>query len=914
MKGCEVLNLFNLYAEIGLKADKFNVKAHEVANKGEKLKEKFGELKGKVDKVSAVLATVAGSAVIAYGKKAIGLASDLQEVQNVVDVTFGANNKLINQWAKEAPRAVGMSELAFKKSTGTMGAMLKSMQLSEDQVLNMSKSLVHLSGDFASFYNLEHEEAFEKIRSGISGETEPLKQLGINMSVANLEAHALAEGIKKPYNQMTQSEQALLRYSYLMNASKDAQGDFARTTDSFANQLRIFKLESEQATTAIGEKLLPAVTKMLTYFNENKDTILDVAQGLAMGGAIFALNRGITKIVEKLLTLEKRLNLVTVAKKAFDIIMKAKNLPEMAKGMVGLAKSIIMATKAQKGLNLAMKANIIGMIITGIMALVAGFIYLWNTSESFRNFWIGLWNNVKAVCQPVFDFLSNFFTSTLPAIWEDVKQMFTDFPGWLAEKWEMMKDLTSKAWEGLKSITSKAWGGLKGLIGKAWDGIKSFCMTKVPEIIDGIIMWFKSLPDRIWNVLVLVVNKFKEWGRNILEYIVTNAPIWIEKISYYFKNLPAIIGYILSFAFHKIIKWGMDILSWIITNVPNWITSIANFFMELPGKIWEWLTVAFTKLGEWGVLIWNKAIEIGGIFLTNLINWFMQLPSKIWEWLTIAMNTIAEWGPIVWAKAVEIGTNFLTKLINFFIQLPGKIWNWLTKALSKIGEWGPIVWAKAIEIGSNFLTKLIDWFMKLPGRIWEWLVNAKDKVAEWGPILADKAMQAGKDLVKALIDEVKSLPGKLFNLGADIVKGLWNGIISVKDWFKGKISNFFSGVVAGAKDAMDIHSPSRVMRDEVGKWMAKGVGVGFVDEMDNVQADVQHSLQAGVDATFSQTRVKAKAKQDNILVSIYKVLELILQKDVVLTTEDGRELAKMMARHKDEFDKYDLNNNINFLF
>lgn len=190
-----------------------------------------------------------GSAMINVAKKfgeiaksGIQNASDLAESQNVVDVTFKQNAESINSWSKQAASAYGMSELSAKKYTGTIGAMLSSMELADSEVLDMSMSIAGLAADFASFYNLEHDEAFEKIRAGISGETEPLKQLGINMSVANLEAYALSQGINTVYNEMSQAKQATLRYNYLMSALANAQGDFARTSGSYANQMRIAQL------------------------------------------------------------------------------------------------------------------------------------------------------------------------------------------------------------------------------------------------------------------------------------------------------------------------------------------------------------------------------------------------------------------------------------------------------------------------------------------------------------------------------------------------------------------------------------------------------------------------------------------------------------------------------------------------
>lgn len=203
-----------------------------------------------------------------FAKSGVETASDLEEVQNVVDTTFGEKGaESVDAFAKKAASAFGMSELSAKQFTGTMGAMLKSMGLSEDAVLDMSTDLAGLAGDMASFYNLDPEEAFAKLRSGISGETEPLKQLGINMSVANLEAYALAQGIETAYKDMTQAEQATLRYNYLMQATADAQGDFAKTSDSYANQQRIMQLNIENLGASIGTKLLPYLTGFTSALN-----------------------------------------------------------------------------------------------------------------------------------------------------------------------------------------------------------------------------------------------------------------------------------------------------------------------------------------------------------------------------------------------------------------------------------------------------------------------------------------------------------------------------------------------------------------------------------------------------------------------------------------------------------------------
>ena len=214
----------------------------------------------------AIKSAVSGFA--SFAKEGINLASDLEEVQNVVDTTFGSSGaKEIETFAKSAATSFGMSELSAKQFTGTIGSMFKSMGVADKEVLSMSTSITGLAGDMASFYNLDPQEAFDKLRSGISGETEPLKQLGINMSVANLEAYALSQGITTAYQKMNQAEQATLRYNYIMQATADAQGDFSKTSDSFANQQRILQLNIENLSASIGKKLLPTVNSFTTAIN-----------------------------------------------------------------------------------------------------------------------------------------------------------------------------------------------------------------------------------------------------------------------------------------------------------------------------------------------------------------------------------------------------------------------------------------------------------------------------------------------------------------------------------------------------------------------------------------------------------------------------------------------------------------------
>ena len=216
---------------------------------------------GMLKKISiAAAASAVGKALVDFGSQAIEAASDLREVQNVVDTTFGEQGAAqIETWAKKAGTQFGLTETQAKKFTSTLGAMMKSSGLAGDEIVKMSTDMSGLVADMASFYNLDFDTAFQKIRSGISGETEPLKQLGINMSVANLEAFALQQGLEKTFSEMTQGEQVMLRYQYLMQATSDAQGDFEKTSDGFANATRRIETAVESLKAKVGTMLLDTI-------------------------------------------------------------------------------------------------------------------------------------------------------------------------------------------------------------------------------------------------------------------------------------------------------------------------------------------------------------------------------------------------------------------------------------------------------------------------------------------------------------------------------------------------------------------------------------------------------------------------------------------------------------------------------
>lgn len=231
---------------------------------------------GKV--AAAAAAAFSVKKIVEFGKQAIETASDLQEVQNVVDTAFGDTAYKMESFAKVATKQYGISELAAKKTGSTFMAMSVGVGVARDAASDMSVALTGLSADMASFYNVEQEVAATALKSVFTGETETLKQFGIVMTEANLEAYALSQGVTKSMSSMTQAEKTQLRYAYVMKQTALAQGDFAKTSDSWANQTRILSEKWKEFSATIGETLTNIVLPVVQTLNRALSKMIEYAR------------------------------------------------------------------------------------------------------------------------------------------------------------------------------------------------------------------------------------------------------------------------------------------------------------------------------------------------------------------------------------------------------------------------------------------------------------------------------------------------------------------------------------------------------------------------------------------------------------------------------------------------------------
>jgi hypothetical protein len=202
-----------------------------------------------------------------FGKECVELGSNLAEVQNVVDVTFTTMSDKVNEFAKNAMTSAGLSETMAKQYVGTFGAMSKSFGFSEAQAYDMSTALTQLTGDVASFYNISQDLAYTKLKSVFTGETETLKDLGVVMTQSALDQYALANGYGKTTSEMTEQEKVALRLAFVQKQLSAASGDFIRTSDSWANQVKVMQLQLQSLKATVGQGLINLFTPVLRVIN-----------------------------------------------------------------------------------------------------------------------------------------------------------------------------------------------------------------------------------------------------------------------------------------------------------------------------------------------------------------------------------------------------------------------------------------------------------------------------------------------------------------------------------------------------------------------------------------------------------------------------------------------------------------------
>jgi hypothetical protein len=361
-------------------------------------------------KLKSVGATIglafAGTQIASFAKSSVMAASDMAESLSKVQVVFGQGSDAVIKFGKDAASNMGISNQAALEAAGTYGNLFQAFGLGQGEAQKMSTSLVQLASDMASFNNTSVDDAILALRSGLSGETEPLKKFGVALSDVRLKTEAMSMGlIKNTSDALTPAAKAQASYALIMKDTILAQGDYARTADGTANTMKTLAAQLQDAKVALGDALMPAFRALLSilkvlipilrsigsYFKENYDAI-----------KMYAIIVG--TLVAALYTYRAALVTVKVTQQAFVVmqtLMKGATLASIA-STNGLAASMLV-------LNAAIRANPIGLIVTAVIALGAAFVYAWKHSETFRSIVIAVAQAVANAFAKVIEILGKFF-------------------------------------------------------------------------------------------------------------------------------------------------------------------------------------------------------------------------------------------------------------------------------------------------------------------------------------------------------------------------------------------------------------------------------------------------------------------------------------------------------------------------
>lgn len=677
-------------------------------------------------------------------------------------------------------------------------------------------------------------------------------------------------------------------YAKLTDAIYDADGAAQQMADTMldnlSGQLTLLKSALEGLAIQFGEILMPYIKQFVGWLQslvqklqemtpEQKEQIVKwAAIAAAIGPVLMVLGKLTSSVGSIITTFGKIPGAIKAVTGGFTKLTTAgKNVFEGFK----LAKAGFTALGAQASpLGAALAGVTAPMIaIVAVVALViAAFVSLWKNNEEFRNKMIAIWDGIKSkfesfaqgivdrlnalgfdfenfgevvkaiwdgfcsVLAPIFEAAFEIISSVLGTVLDVLTGILDVFIGIFTGNWE-------QCWNGIKEIFVGIWNGLVGILKSLGNMLLG--------IFDAVCGWFGTTWDETWTNIkqffVDIWNGITAFFSNVINAIKTAVSNFITTIINFFAQLPTNIANFITNAYNSVVEWVTNMVNKAIELGTNFVNNVVNFFKELPYNIGYIIGTVIGSIANWVTNMVAKAKELGTNFLNAIVTFFKELPGKILEFITSAWNNVVNWATNMTNKAKEVGTNFLNGIVNFFTQLPGKISGFITNAWNNVVNWGTNMVNKAKTVGSDFLNNVVNSIKQLPGKISGFASTIISNLTSWAKNMLSKGKEGASNLFNSVVNGIKSLPDKILSIGKDIVTGLWNGISGAAGWLKDKVKSFATGILDGMKDALGIHSPSRVFRDEIGKMLPPGIGEGFELSLPDTMKDMKNQFNKNVD-------------------------------------------------------------------
>ena len=820
-------------------------------------------------------------ALINFGKQAIELASDIEEVQNVVDVAFGSMTYKMEQFANTAIETYGLSKLTAKRTGSTYMAMAKGMGIADEAASEMALTLTGLSADMASFYNIDQKMTDIALKSVFTGETETLKQYGIVMTQVNLEEYARQQGITKSIKKMTQQEQVMLRYQYIMQQTALAQGDFARTQDSWANQTRILSERWREMQATFGEAFktiaafaLPAINTLINGLNVVAGYAVKAAQAIA---AVFgkkittetkAVSSGMNNIASSSGAAADNADKIGKASKnaaketdkmvaSFDELnilsdgASKNNASDSGSGSAGnlgggisageietpVAAEDLIEFEAFEGVIERIKGALGGLSKIDLSKATKE---IEKFKEPLKSIAATAFDNLIFGIENVFVPLANFSANeVLPRLLQSINIGLQGFDKIYSGCSQLLQSFVTNFLTPIAQFSAP-------LFLELWDGInlklqEFIILVQGSAIFDDLNTIFNSL----YKILGPVIEAFTLLLTTLLEIISSNVLVDLEFV---FKNLEAAIGFVADLLrgdFSGAWEHFKDLM------IDNKIDFAKEKLNLLKGKFNEVITVIGTWINTWK----TKVAEFVSTWVENVQNWW---DSNVLPWFTadkwdnlfnqigvsiglavavfvrVWNSGIATWwddNVVGWFSAdtwKDVLKNIITALSNFFTDDDGFVKTWVKKIKSwwddEVVKWFSVnTWQEELK---NVITAISNFFTGETGFIQTWKTNIEtwwnDNVLKW--FKKEEWEKLGGNIKDGIVNGLKGIVQKIGGFINSIItnfQNMANGAI-------GAVNKIIDGYnkVAGVVPGMSV--VGRIAEIDLSRYKIPGCARGAV--------------------------------------------------------------------------------------
>lgn len=694
-------------------------------------------------------------AIVNFGKECIDLGSDLTEVQNVVDVTFGSLNTEVNRFAENAITQFGLGQTVTKKYVGTFGAMAKAFNFSNKEALAMSETLTGLTGDVASFYNLSSDEAYTKLKSVFTGETETLKDLGVVMTQNALDQYALANGYGKTTSKMSEQEKVALRYKFVLDKLNIANGDFARTSDSWANQTRVLGLRFNELKATLGQGFINIFTPLVKGINMVLSKLQVLANAFKSFTEMIFGNAGGDDSTSNVS------NLASDASKASDAVSgigdSAKKSAKDLKSLASFDTAQILkkddSDSSSSGSGAGGKIDTSGLNLTDNLKKQASDIGKIFGDINFEPL-INSFNKVKEAAQPLIttikDGLKWLYDNVLvPLAKWTIQDLLPAFLNLVAGALTVLNPLITA----FEPIFQWFWNNFLEPVAKWTGGVIVDTLNLLADVLTEIGNWMSNNQSVVTGMEIAVLGFFSAWKVVELMSFIQQAGGVIAALGL-LKN--AILGNVIAKIADK-----AETIALTLMYAKDFVVSIASGTAALVKEAAQWVINTGAKVANTAATIASTVATTAATAATWLFNAALAVLTSP---ITLVVAAIA---------ALIAVVVLLIKNWNEVKETASKCWEGIKNAWNNAGQWFNNTIVNPIR---NAFGSLWSGLKNGASGAWQGIKNVFGNVASWFGNIFSNAWNAVKNV---------------FSTGGRIFDGIQQGIANT---FRNIVNSLIRGI------------------------------------------------------------------------------------------------------------------------